>query len=147
METNLSTGRSGVIGLPTFASIALVSTAACTPPRATQAPPRPQPAALRPPNETLEWMARDQTTPPKPVRSENPAYPSELRAQAIRGTVVVEFTIGTDGKVSRAAAVHSPHPRLSQLAVDAVRRWEYIPAQRQGRAVETTFQARIDFQP
>lgn len=81
------------------------------------------------------------------MRSENPEYPLSLRTQGVRGTVVVEFTIGTDGKVTRAYAVHSPHPTLARLAVEAVQRWEYTPAKRRGHAVETTLQTRIEFRP
>lgn len=127
----------------------LFATAGCTHPDAgIRTPPRPsRHSAPLPRNETLEWAAKDEETPPKVLRSENPVYPLELRSRGVRGTVVVEFTIGTDGKVTRAHAVHSPHPALSRLAVEAVQRWEYTPAKRHGRAVETTFQTRIDFRP
>jgi protein TonB len=113
-----------------------------------KAPPRPSRLhTLTPHNELLDWAAKDETTPPRPVRSENPVYPIELRTQGVRGPVVVEITIGADGKVTRVHAVHSPHPMLSRVAVEAVQRWEFLPAKRQGRAIETTFQTRIDFEP
>lgn len=138
---------------PTFSRLitiaGLFAAAGCTQPDAgIKTPPGPSRlAAPLPRNEILEWATKNEETPPKALHSENPAYPLELRTQGVRGTVVIEFTIGTDGKVTHAYAVHSPHPALARLAVEAVRRWTYIPAQRNGQAVETTLQTRIDFRP
>lgn len=136
-----------MVMLQHFVLITLILTAGCVQRAAQQTPPRPRPSVLTPRNETLDWVVKEEETPPKPVHSENPDYPLELRSKGVQGTVVVEFTIGIDGKVTRAHAVHSPHPELAQLAVAAVQRWEYVPAQRRGRPVETVFQTRIEFRP
>jgi protein TonB len=44
----------------------------------------------------------------------------------VRGAVVIDITIGTDGKVQEAKVVQSV-PRLDQAALQAVRQWEYEP--------------------
>lgn len=57
-----------------------------------------------------------------------PAYPFSAKRAGQTGTVVVEFTIGTDGRVISAYAKSaSPWPALNEAAVSAVRRWKFPP--------------------
>lgn len=57
-----------------------------------------------------------------------PAYPSESRRKGQTGTVVVEFTIDTSGRVISAVAKSpSPWPLLNEEAVRTVRRWRFPP--------------------
>ncbi|MBN8458271.1 MAG: energy transducer TonB [Verrucomicrobia bacterium] len=57
-----------------------------------------------------------------------PAYPSESRRKGQTGTVVVEFTIDTTGRVISAFAKSpSPWPLLNEEAVRTVRRWRFPP--------------------
>jgi protein TonB len=57
-----------------------------------------------------------------------PAYPSESRRKGQTGTVVVEFTIDTTGRVISAIAKSpSPWPLLNEEAVRTVRRWRFPP--------------------
>jgi protein TonB len=57
-----------------------------------------------------------------------PAYPSLAKRNGQTGTVVVEFTIGTDGRVISAYAQSpSPHASLNEAAVRAVRHWKFPP--------------------
>lgn len=57
-----------------------------------------------------------------------PAYPSEARRKGQTGTVVVEFTIDTTGRVISAFAKSpSPWPLLNEEAVRTVRRWRFPP--------------------
>jgi TonB family protein len=62
-----------------------------------------------------------------------PEYPSEQLRQGIDGVVLVEFTIGTDGKVTAARSVRSPDDVLSVAALHAVRQWEFDPPTKDGR--------------
>jgi protein TonB len=57
-----------------------------------------------------------------------PAYPASAKRAGQTGTVVVEFTIGTDGRVISAYAKSpSPHAALNEAAVRTVRRWKFPP--------------------
>jgi len=57
-----------------------------------------------------------------------PAYPSECRRRGQSGTVVVEFTIDSSGRVISAHAVKpSPWPLLDHEAVRTVRKWKFPP--------------------
>lgn len=57
-----------------------------------------------------------------------PRYPSEARRLGQTGTLVVEFTIDTSGRVISAYAKNpSPWPLLNEEAVRTVRRWKFPP--------------------
>lgn len=57
-----------------------------------------------------------------------PVYPSEARRKGQTGTVVVEFTVDSSGRVTYANASRpSPWPLLNQEAVRTVLRWRFPP--------------------
>ncbi len=61
-------------------------------------------------------------------RMPSPAYPAAARRGGQTGTVVVEFTVDTTGRVIAAhAAKPSPWPLLNNEAVRTVRRWKFPP--------------------
>jgi len=70
-----------------------------------------------------------------------PEYPPEQLQQGIDGVVLVEFTIGTDGKVMAARSVRSPDDMLSVAALHAISQWEFDPPTKDGRP--RTFLAQI----
>jgi protein TonB len=85
---------------------------------------------------------------PNPTKTRNvlPVYPAVAKSARIGGTVLVEATIGPDGKVADARVVRSV-PLLDQAALDAVRRWEYAPTRVRGVAVPVIITVAINFQP
>ncbi len=57
-----------------------------------------------------------------------PNYPAECRRKGQSGTVLVEFTVDTNGRVISAyAKSESPWPLLNNEAVRTVRRWKFPP--------------------
>jgi TonB family protein len=64
--------------------------------------------------------------PPTKIKDVQPLYPEIAKSAHISGAVVIEATIGADGKVIDTKVVRSI-PLLDQAAVDAVRQWEYTP--------------------
>lgn len=61
-----------------------------------------------------------------------PTYPREKLLQAVEGTVLVDFTIGTDGKVGATRVVSSPDNVLSEAALQAVGQWVFDPPTKDG---------------
>ena len=55
-----------------------------------------------------------------------PLYPADAKAAGISGTVVLQATIGVDGRISDLSVVQGPQ-ELRQAALDAVRTWSYRP--------------------
>jgi protein TonB len=66
-------------------------------------------------------------TPPRKIKDVKPVYPAGGASARTQGAVIIEATVGVDGKVRDARVVHSAPP-LDQAALDAVRQWEYTPA-------------------
>lgn len=69
-----------------------------------------------------------------PTQSAMPPYPVEALGDA---TVLVEATIGSDGKVSDTKVRGGAEP-FSAVALDAIRGWQFTPASRAGVPVPGT---------
>jgi periplasmic protein TonB len=65
-------------------------------------------------------------TPPSKTRDVLPRYPPIAQAAGVSGVVIVEATIGADGRVQDARVLRSI-PLLDEAALEAVRQWEFTP--------------------
>jgi protein TonB len=86
-----------------------------------EAPPPPPPP---PPAQPVR--VGGQIKAPTQIRKVNPVYPAIAQSARVQGVVILEATIGTDGKVKDVRVLRSI-PLLDQAAIDAVRQWEYTP--------------------
>ena len=77
-------------------------------------------------------------------RPDPPPYPPEAKATKVQGTVIVETTIDTQGKVSVAKALSGPE-ELQAHAVAYARGWEFEPAKLKGKPVPAKFQMTLAF--
>lgn len=82
---------------------------------------------------------------PKPTFMAQPEYPSIFRSAAVEGEAVVELVVDAGGKVHEAKAVSFTHQEFEAAAVEAVRKWEFRPGQKSGRAVNTRVRIPIVF--
>jgi protein TonB len=82
--------------------------------------------------------------PPRKIKDVKPVYPLEALSARARGNVIIEATIGADGKVQHTSVVHSI-ATLDQAAVDAVRQWEYAPSMLNGVAVAVIMLVVVNF--
>ena len=71
----------------------------------------------------------------KCVYCPRPVYPKLAREAHITGCVRLSVLVDQDGEVS-AIRLISGHPFLVKAAMDAVKRWRYLPAYWFGRPVE-----------
>ena len=80
-------------------------------------------------------------------RNPGPVYPVEARRRAQQGTVLLRVQVGIDGSVERVEiAQSSGFDMLDDSAVETVRRrWRFVPARRDGIAVESWCQVPIRF--
>lgn len=89
----------------------------------------------------LSRLARSWPIPPRIRRS-----PPRARAQGIEGWVRLEIDVTPAGTVSGARVIGVQPERLfDQAALDAIRRWRFKPAVREGRAVAQTAKLTIRF--
>jgi len=84
---------------------------------------------------------------PKPALREapQPVYPEELAAAGTVGGAILELTIGTEGQVARAEVLRSSHSEFANAAQAAVLRWLFVPAQKDGVAVESRWRIAVNF--
>ena len=65
-----------------------------------------------------------------------PRYPESARRRGIEGTVLLQMRITAQGRVEDVQVVRSAgYPELDESAMEAVRRWRFEPARRNGAPV------------
>lgn len=78
----------------------------------------------------------------------SPQYPAAALRAGIGGTVMVRAEIDASGQPVDVDVVRRSGNRdLDRAAVQAVRKWRFEPALRNGRAVASTVQVPVDFKP
>ncbi len=78
------------------------------------------------------------------LKSVDPEYPALAKQAGIRGLVLFDMIVGTDGHVTRLSVV-SGHPLLIPAAQEAVKQNVYRPTLLNGSAVEVQTQVDVDF--
>ena len=80
------------------------------------------------------------------VGQAQPVYPTTAVRRRQEGWVMVEFTVTSAGAVANARVVDSDPPRtFDRAALDAVQKWTFRPAVRNGDAIDATVRRRIEF--
>jgi protein TonB len=80
------------------------------------------------------------------IRQVNPRYPTAAMRANQEGWVDVEVTVGADGGVANVAVVDSqPKHVFDRAAIDAVSKWAYKPATRNGEPTTVTLRRRLQF--
>jgi protein TonB len=98
-----------------------------------------QPPATPGPLRVGEGIAR-----PRKIKHVRPVYPLPAMAARVGGNVLIEATIGADGRVHNARVVNSIAV-LDQAALDAVRQWEFEPSRVNGVPVAVTMVIIVTF--
>ena len=108
-------------------------------------PPPPEPAATTAP---VAPVASRGNAIPVPISQPAPRYPQEALRRDAGGTVRVRVTVATDGSVDRLEVAESSGNRyLDRAAMEAVRRWRFQPAVRDGQPVVADVVVPIVFSP
>jgi TonB family protein len=82
---------------------------------------------------------------PLKIADAAPVTPAVARQAGITGVVILEITIGTDGRIREARILRSI-PLLDQAALDAVRQWRYEPTLLNGMPVPVIMTVTVNFQ-
>lgn len=84
---------------------------------------------------------------PGAKRDFQPPYPPQLLRTGIEGTAVVRVLIGTDGRVKQVAIISADDPLFADATErQALRKWRFRPATRDGTPVETWKQMTVRFE-
>lgn len=85
---------------------------------------------------------------PVPISRPAPRYPPEALRRNVGGSVRVLATVAPDGSVERMElAQGSGNRELDRAAMEAVRRWRFQPATRDGQPVTATVIVPLEFNP
>ncbi len=83
-------------------------------------------------------------TPPRKTKDVKPVYPPAAAGERVQGIVIIEATIGPDGKV-REARVLRPIEGLNEAALTAVLQWEFTPTLLNGVASAVIMTVTVNF--
>lgn len=91
--------------------------------------------------------APDDLSAPSATRKVDPAYPLELMRQNVSGTVILFGVIHADGTVGNIRVLRRVDERLDQFASDAIAKWRFQPATKNGAPVDVEATFWIPFHP
>jgi TonB family protein len=87
----------------------------------------------------------DELTPPFPVIKVDPKYVASAVREQIQGIVVFYAVISDDGILSKLRLVRGVDERLDAAAGEALKKWEFRAAMKNGKAVAVESLIRIPF--
>lgn len=91
-------------------------------------------------------MAPGEQPVPLSGQSPPPRYPTEALRRGESGTVLVRVEVDANGMPGGVALVQRSGSRdLDRAAMEAVRKWRFMPAQRDGQAIAASLVIPIDF--
>jgi serine/threonine-protein kinase len=114
--------------------------------RLTPAAPRPAtsaPSPALPPS--IAELGEPGIEPPKKISGEFARYPEAARRRKVKGVVTVSLVISEAGVPEELQVVESAGPVLDQAVLDAVSKWRFEPATREGRPVRLRYRVRQHF--
>jgi periplasmic protein TonB len=82
--------------------------------------------------------------PPTKTKHVPPVYPPIAQSARVSGMVIIEATIGADGRVKDAKVLRSI-PLLDQAALDAVKQWVFTPTLLNGVPVPVIMTVTVNF--
>ncbi len=68
----------------------------------------------------------------------------DSKIAGVQGVVILEATIGPDGRVDRLVVLRSI-PQLDYAAIEAVKEWEFTPTMLNGTPVPVTMTVTVNF--
>jgi len=79
-------------------------------------------------------------------RNPQPEYPRDAQRRGLSGRVLLRVDVAADGTATNVDFVQrSGTPELDRAAMDAVRKWHFAPARRDGKAAASSVNVPIDF--
>jgi protein TonB len=102
------------------------------------------PSAPPPPPPTAPVRVGGNIKAPNKTKNVAPVYPPIAQSARVQGVVIIEATIGPDGRVKDAKVLRSI-PLLDQAALDAVKQWQFTPTLLNGVPVPVIMTVTVNF--
>ncbi|MGA2858675.1 MAG: energy transducer TonB [Candidatus Sulfotelmatobacter sp.] len=84
-------------------------------------------------------------TPPRPTYAPQPEYSAEARSARYQGTCVLLVIVEADGSTSHIRVRSRLGMGLDEKAIEAVKRWKFAPALKDGKPVPVEIAIQVDF--
>jgi len=92
-------------------------------------------------------ISADFDQPPQLLSKVDPLYPDFLRRSGVSGFVELEWQIGVDGRTRDVDVISSSRYEYEIPAVEAVKRWRFKPAEKDGEPVASKVRQKVLFNP
>ncbi len=86
-------------------------------------------------------------TQPVATRKVDPGYPVQLMRENVAGTVILYAVIHADGTVGNVKVLRGVDDRLDHFASEAIAKWQFEPAMKNGSPVDVEATFQIPFRP
>jgi len=90
-------------------------------------------------------QVRGRVQAPRVLHRVEPRLPAWAAEQGLPSYVIVELVVDRTGIVREARVLRAVNPILEKMALDAVRRWRFEPATRDGMAVDVRHNVSVTF--
>lgn len=84
-------------------------------------------------------------TPPKGTHMPQPKYSKEARKAKYQGTCLLWLIVGTDGRPHNIKVARSLGMGLDENAIEAVQKWRFQPATKDGQPVAVQINVEVSF--
>jgi TonB family protein len=88
---------------------------------------------------------KDGAKPPKLSYSRDPEYPKKARNSRKEGMVVLWLVVGSNGLPREVKVARSLSLDLDEAAIDAVKKWKFAPATKDGKPVASQINVEVSF--
>ena len=83
---------------------------------------------------------------PKQEAAVMPAYPPALREAGVVGGAVLELSVDAEGNLTHLTTLRASHPEFEAAAKDALHKWAFVPALKDGKPVASRSRIAIVFE-
>lgn len=143
------TARSAPVGVAVPAA-PVASPEPATPAPAPPATPAPAPATPAPtpppPTPTPTPRPSGPTREAEPVQQVRPSIPESLKSAQYKSFVRVRVEVGADGSANTVLRTSSGSPEIDQRVLEALKRWKWKPALKNGTAVDSVQLFKFEFE-
>ena len=94
--------------------------------------------------ETVFKVGGD-VTPPHLTYDPEPEYSKKARKKKYQGTCVLTLIVGADGQPRNIQVTHTLGMGLDEKAIEAVKKWKFDPARKEGKPVAVKIYVQVNF--
>ena len=97
------------------------------------------------PSDPPEYKPGPGMTPPRAIESPQPEYSEKARKAKYQGYCVLSLVVGTDGLPRDIRVVRSLGMGLDEKSIEAVQKWKFEPARKDGQPVAVRIKVETSF--